>query len=97
MEASIVCVGLNIPIDRVKLVTGSMKAIVEDDIAVHKALKRLFESEGYTVEIRGDGKSALEAFRAVPPTAFFPGTSDVWAWLWDAQLCVIWRWSQISS
>jgi len=34
--------------------------IVEDDQAVQKALKRLFESAGYSVEIRADGKSALE-------------------------------------
>ena len=43
--------------------------IVEDDRAVQKALKRLFESQGYSVEIRADGKSALEAFRTVAPTA----------------------------
>jgi len=43
--------------------------IVDNDRAVQRALKRLFESEGYGVEIRGDGKSALEAFRAAAPTA----------------------------
>jgi two-component system, OmpR family, alkaline phosphatase synthesis response regulator PhoP len=43
--------------------------IVDDDQAIQKALKRLFEAEGYEVEISGDGKSALEAFRAVSPTA----------------------------
>ena len=43
--------------------------IVDDDRAVQKALKRLFESEGYGVEISGDGKSALKAFRTVAPTA----------------------------
>ena len=43
--------------------------IVDDDRAVQKALKHLFESEGYEVETRGDGKSALEAFRTVAPTA----------------------------
>ena len=43
--------------------------LVEDDRAVQKALKRLFEAEGFTVEISGDGKSALEAFRAVAPAA----------------------------
>ena len=43
--------------------------IVEDDHSTQKALKRLFESEGYAVEIRGDGKSALEAFRTTAPTA----------------------------
>src|SRR6266403_4322319 len=43
--------------------------IVEDDRSTQKALKHLFESEGYAVEIRGDGKSALEAFRTAAPTA----------------------------
>jgi DNA-binding response OmpR family regulator len=43
--------------------------IVEDDQSTQKALKRLFESEGYAVQIRGDGKSALEAFHTAAPTA----------------------------
>jgi len=43
--------------------------VVEDDRAVQKALKRLFEAEGFAVEISGDGKSALEAYRAVTPSA----------------------------
>jgi DNA-binding response OmpR family regulator len=43
--------------------------IVEDDQVVQRALKRLFEEHGYTIEIRGDGKSALEAFRCTAPTA----------------------------
>jgi DNA-binding response OmpR family regulator len=43
--------------------------VVEDDRPVQKALKRLFESEGFSVEICGDGKSAVEAFRATAPSA----------------------------
>jgi len=43
--------------------------IVEDDEAVQKALKRLFESAGYAVEISDDGKSALEVLRTSTPTA----------------------------
>src|SRR6184192_4399043 len=43
--------------------------VVEDDRAVQKALKRLFESEGFSVEISADGKSALDAFRATGPAA----------------------------
>ena len=43
--------------------------IVDDDRAIQKALKRLFESDGCQVEISGDGKSALEAFRIFSPTA----------------------------
>lgn len=43
--------------------------VVEDDPAVGRALKRLFESENYTVEVQADGNSAIEAFRASLPTA----------------------------
>ncbi len=43
--------------------------VVEDDRSVRKALKRLFESEGYSVEIIPDGKEGLGAFRASPPAA----------------------------
>ena len=43
--------------------------VVEDDRPVQKALKRLFESEGFAVDIKADGKSALEAFRAAAPSA----------------------------
>lgn len=43
--------------------------VVEDDHAVQKALKRLFESEGFAVEISSDGKTALDAFRKAVPSA----------------------------
>ena len=43
--------------------------VVEDDPAVQKALRRLFETEGYTVETQSDGKSALDSFRASAPAA----------------------------
>ncbi|HET9409527.1 MAG TPA: response regulator transcription factor [Candidatus Sulfotelmatobacter sp.] len=43
--------------------------VVEDDPVVQKALKRLFESEGFVVEVRGDGRAALESFQASPPSA----------------------------
>ncbi|HKN36277.1 MAG TPA: response regulator transcription factor [Terriglobales bacterium] len=43
--------------------------VVEDDRAVQKALRRLFEAEGFAVDVEGDGKSALEAFRATVPSA----------------------------
>jgi len=43
--------------------------VVEDDHAVQKALKRLFESEGFSVEISADGRAALEAFRKAIPSA----------------------------
>jgi DNA-binding response OmpR family regulator len=41
--------------------------VVEDDPAVQKALRRLFESEGYAVEIQANGQSALESFQAAAP------------------------------
>ncbi len=41
--------------------------VVEDDPSVQKVLKHLFEAEGYTAEVHGDGHSALESFRAFPP------------------------------
>jgi DNA-binding response OmpR family regulator len=40
---------------------------VEDDPSVQKALKRLFETEGYAVEVQANGQSALESFQAEPP------------------------------
>ena len=43
--------------------------VVEDDPAVQKALKRLFETEGFTVEIRSDGRSGLESFQSAAPSA----------------------------
>ena len=43
--------------------------VVEDDPAVQKALKRLFETEGFAVEVCADGKSALESFQSSHPAA----------------------------
>jgi DNA-binding response OmpR family regulator len=43
--------------------------IIEDDSAVQRALKRLFEAEGFSVEIQPDGKSGLQAFHGVRPAA----------------------------
>lgn len=43
--------------------------VVEDDPAVQKALRRLFETEGYVVEVQADGRAAVESFQAAPPSA----------------------------
>ena len=43
--------------------------IVEDDPAVQRALKRLFQAEDYVVDVKGDGKTGLEAFHSSPPSA----------------------------
>jgi DNA-binding response OmpR family regulator len=40
---------------------------IEDDQTVQKALKRLFEPEGYQVEICGDGIAGLAAFQNATP------------------------------
>jgi len=42
--------------------------VVEDDPTVQKALKRLFETEGYAVEVQSNGRSALDSIHATPPT-----------------------------
>ena len=52
-----------------KAVSMERILVVEDDRAVQKALKRLFEAEGFSVEISADGKSALESFRSATPAA----------------------------
>ncbi len=43
--------------------------VVEDDPAVQKALRRLFETEGYSVETQSDGRSAIESFQSATPAA----------------------------
>src|SRR6201981_1920084 len=43
--------------------------VVEDDRAVHRALKRLFEPEGYSAVAAFDGQSGLEVFRSAQPAA----------------------------
>ena len=58
--------------------------VVEDDPAVQKALRRLFETEGYAVETQSDGKSAIESFQSSAPAAIvltcacrkFPGATS---------------------
>jgi DNA-binding response OmpR family regulator len=42
--------------------------LIEDDCAIHKALRHLFEQEGYALEAAPDGEAGLEAFRANPPS-----------------------------
>src|SRR6201987_1980848 len=43
--------------------------VVEDDRAVHRALKRLFNPEGYSVDAAFDGRSGLEVLRSAQPAA----------------------------
>jgi DNA-binding response OmpR family regulator len=53
--------------------------VIEDDRAVQKALKRLFEGEGFAVDIAGNGAAGLEMFRVAAPSVLvldlsLPGT-----------------------
>jgi DNA-binding response OmpR family regulator len=43
--------------------------VVEDDRAIQRTLKRLFESEGYSVVAALDGEAGLNSFRTSPPAA----------------------------
>jgi DNA-binding response OmpR family regulator len=43
--------------------------VIEDGSAVRRALKRLFESEGYSVDLAADGISGLELLRKTTPSA----------------------------
>jgi DNA-binding response OmpR family regulator len=59
--------------------TGERILVIEDDRAVQKALKRLFEAEGFVVDIAGNGTAGLEMFRASTPAVLvldlsLPGT-----------------------
>jgi DNA-binding response OmpR family regulator len=42
--------------------------VIEDDRAIRKAVKHLFDSEGYTVEVAEDGAAGLASFRALLPS-----------------------------
>jgi DNA-binding response OmpR family regulator len=42
--------------------------LIDDDPAIHKALRYLFESEGYALEFAADGAAGLAAFRELPPS-----------------------------
>src|ERR1700674_2920409 len=53
--------------------------VIEDDRAVQKAVLRLFEGEGFTVDIAGNGAEGLQMFRAAAPAVLvldlsLPGT-----------------------
>ncbi len=53
--------------------------VIEDDRAVQKTLKRLFEGEGFVMDMAGNGDAGLEMFRAATPSLLvldltLPGT-----------------------
>ncbi len=41
--------------------------LIEDDQSIHKALRLLFEPEGFAVEIASDGRAGIDAFRTSKP------------------------------
>jgi DNA-binding response OmpR family regulator len=41
--------------------------VIEDDLAVQRALRRTFESAGFDVSVAADGAAAMETFRATMP------------------------------
>ena len=43
--------------------------VIEDDPAVQKVLRRLFESERYHVDVQSNGEAGLESFQKALPTA----------------------------
>jgi len=59
-ECDFAAIGLGLVMDRI--------LVVEDDRAIQRALMRLFEAEGYSVEIAGDGTSGIEAFHRFRPS-----------------------------
>jgi DNA-binding response OmpR family regulator len=58
---------------------GEKILVIEDDRAVQKALRRLFEGEGFAVEVAGNGTEGLQMFQASVPSVLvldlsLPGT-----------------------
>jgi len=54
---------------RVNAAPAERILVVEDDHAVQKALRRLFEAEGYAVHVAPDGNVAVETFKTATPSA----------------------------
>ena len=59
----------SIPIHEPELTAMERILVIEDDRAVQKALRRLFESEGYSVDVATNGSTGLEIFARRPPCA----------------------------
>jgi DNA-binding response OmpR family regulator len=54
-------------VDRVD--QSALVLIVEDDPRMQKVLHRIFDGEGFRVEVAGDGRMGLDKFRALRPSA----------------------------
>ena len=58
---------------------GEKILVIEDDRAVQKALRRLFEGEGFAVDVAGNGSEGLQMFQSSAPSVLvldlsLPGT-----------------------
>jgi DNA-binding response OmpR family regulator len=60
------CSSAEVPTEQVARLMQKI-LVIENDCAVQRVLKRLFESERYAVECTYDGPSSLKAFRVTPP------------------------------
>ena len=60
---------LGLPVEAGSANAGERILVIEDDHAVQKALKRLFEAEGFSVDIASSGTAGMELFRTAQPTA----------------------------
>jgi len=58
------------PVDAAEAFSAGSERIlvIEDDRAVQKALRRLFEAEGFRVDIAGNGMDGVEMLRAATPS-----------------------------
>jgi DNA-binding response OmpR family regulator len=57
------------PVPERRVMPAARILVIEDGSAVRRALKRLFESQGYSVDLASDGISGLELFRNTAPSA----------------------------
>jgi DNA-binding response OmpR family regulator len=57
------------PVPERRVMPAARILIIEDGNAVRRALKRLFESEGYSVDLAADGISGLELLSKTAPSA----------------------------
>jgi two-component system KDP operon response regulator KdpE len=57
------------PVPERRVMPAARILVIEDGSAVRRALKRIFESEGYIVDLAADGTSGLELLRKTAPSA----------------------------
>jgi DNA-binding response OmpR family regulator len=80
MATTTVAATSNPPAAELQLVAMDRILVIEDDSALQKALRRLFSSEGYEVDVVPDGIAGMEMLRQRPPSALIldlrrPGSS----------------------